>query len=551
MQANYTGKIDIIYIDPPYNTGGDGFTYPDDFEYSDSQLKEMFGLDEDEVERMKSIQGSSSHSAWLTFMYPRIFLARHLLSNKGCFFMSIDDNELSNAKLMMDEIFGEKQYICIAPRKTGAGAAATRSDSELRKLNDYVLIYSKNIVKFRKKVVGVKEYPLSDKYGEYRLGQFQASGSDATRMARPNMYYPIYLTKDGRLTIRFKEDVIKTIFPSQVNGLDGRWMWKPEKFEKDNEKFIEYDGRNLKRKIYKNPLEDQTKYQVEKAWLEKYPNKNGTVHLADLLKKKGLFSNPKPVELIEFLLNLVDVKSPLILDFFAGSSTTAEATLRLNIEDGENRKFIMVQLPQKTYSFKKNGEEVPAKGTEAAYKAGFRSIDEISRERIRRAAAKIKEENELTLSKDFDGSFKHYYVVKPQQKTLDEINDFDPNNTDLFNNMLDNFSSKNLDVQGNAKGEDTVITTWLAKDGYQFDAPINKIDLAGYQGTIVDETRLYLIAPNWTSKNTQDLLNKLGTNQLTIQTVVIFGYSFNIAELKELETGLKQLDSNINLVKRY
>ncbi|GAA0198970.1 hypothetical protein GCM10008918_20920 [Lactobacillus kefiranofaciens subsp. kefiranofaciens] len=244
-------------------------------------------------------------------------------------------------------------------------------------------------------------------------------------------------------------------------------------------------------------------------------------------------------------------KNATVLDFFAGSSTTADAVMQLNSEDDGHRKFIMVQLPEKTYHINKDGKEVPTKGGQAAYDAGFKSIDEISRERIRRAAKKIREDNELTLPENFDGSFKHYRVVKPVKQTLEEIDDFDPNNTNLFTNMVDGFSSHALAVDGDATGEETILATWLAKDGYSFDADVEEIKFSNYTAYKVEDNRLYLINEGWRAEQTKELLNKLGTYQLEIQSVVLFGYSFNVAELRELENGLKQLDSKVTLIKRY
>lgn len=210
----------------------------------------------------------------------------------------------------------------------------------------------------------------------------------------------------------------------------------------------------------------------------------------------------------------------------------------------------MVQLPEKLIHKEKNGKVVPMQGAKAAYDAGFTSIDEISRERILRAAEKIKEDNELTLPKDFDGSFKHYRVVKPVKQTLEDIDDFDLNNTNLFTNMVEGFSSKRLDIPGDASGEQTILTTWLAQDGYSFDANVQNIQFGNYYAHMVDN-RLYLINEGWSSTQTKQLLNQLGANELHLQDVVLFGYSFNVAELRELENGLKQLDSKVTLIKRY
>lgn len=277
--------------------------------------------------------------------------------------------------------------------------------------------------------------------------------------------------------------------------------------------------------------------------------KDGTNEIIELFKSK-CFSYPKPTSLLKKLIKYTSKDSELIMDFFAGSSTTADAVMQLNAEDGADRRFIMVQLPEKIVHKNKNGKVTPIEGARAAYDAGFKSIDEISRERIRRAAKKIKKANELTLPKDFDGSFKHYRVVKPTKQTLEDIDDFDPNNTNLFTNMVEGFSSKSLDIPGDASGEQTILTTWLAQDGYPVDANIQKIQFGNYHAHVVDN-RLYLINEGWSSTQTKQLLNQLGTNELHLQTVVLFGYSFNVAELRELENGLKQLDSKVTLIKRY
>lgn len=289
--------------------------------------------------------------------------------------------------------------------------------------------------------------------------------------------------------------------------------------------------------------------------LNNYPvgsNEDATKELMKLFGE-NLFDFNKPSSLLKILINSYTYanKNSTILDFFAGSSTTADAVMQLNAEDGGHRKFIMVQLPEKTYHTNSDGSEVPTKGGKAAYEAGFRSIDEISRERIRRAAAKIKADNELTLPADFDGSFKHYRIVKPSRMTLDRIEEFNPETDELVLDTVDSFSSQTLGVAGNASGEQTVLATWLAKDGYPFDVDVQKIDLAGYQGNLIENNRLYLIRENWSSKCTEKLLNLLGTHALNLQAVVIFGYSFNLNDLRELENGLKQLDGNVSLIKRY
>lgn len=522
LQNNYQNKIDVIYIDPPYNTGSDGFVYPDSFEYSDDKLKDMFGFDDDQVERLKSIQGKSSHSAWLTFMYPRLVLAKRLLSSTGVIFISIDDNEDANLSILLESIFGEQNFIAqfIVKRSEGGGLAKQAIIG-----HDYLLAYAKNINNFT---------PLG-RPKDVRGKVINKNGVDywiETDWLRKQF---------GKYGTLAYEDIVKIKGQEKKDEIDrglndGNYILIP----RGNQHVV---GR-LRRLD-----EDTSKFYT----ITKHLNKNGVQDLKKLNLDQS-FSYPKPVSLIKDFVKGATIKnhkSSIILDFFAGSSTTADAVMQLNAEDDGHRKFIMVQLPEKTYHLNKDGKEVPTKGGKAAYDAGFKSIDEISRERIRRAAKRIREDNELTLPKDFDGSFKHYRVVKPVKQTLEEIEGFDPNNTNLFTDMVDGFSSKNLGIEGDATGEETILTTWLAKDGYPFDADVQDVKFDSYTAHKVGDNRLYLINEGWGADQTKELLNQLGTHQLEVQSVVIFGYSFNVAELRELENGLKQLDSKVTLIKRY
>ncbi|MBX0284394.1 site-specific DNA-methyltransferase [Ligilactobacillus salivarius] len=541
LQNNYAGKIDVIYIDPPYNTGNDDFVYPDTFEYSDEKIKEMFGIDDEQVERLKSIQGKSSHSAWLTFMYPRLVLAKMLLTKSGCIMVSIDENEDYNLKALLNETYGDNNFIGQIVRKTRSSANDTING--FNQQHEFLYVYAKNTDAF--KMVGdlknFDEYnnPDNDPNGDWKISDPSArSGSEGTSFEIIN---PHTGKKDLPPKGRYWA-FSKNTMDEWINS--GKFVFK--KNHKDGERgfFI---------KKYVKELKSRNK-QVDSLFGidNKYMNQVATKYLRDeIFNGLDMFSSPKPNEFIKKILMYTGKKDALVLDFFAGSSTTADAVMQLNAEDGGNRKFIMVQLPEKTYTVNSDGKEVPTKGGKAAYEAGFKSIDEISRERIRRAAAKIKADNDLTLPKDFDGSFKHYRVVNPTKQTLEDIEDFDPDNTTLFTDMVDSFSSKGLDVAGDATGEQTILTTWLSKDGYPFNADIKKIDFAGYEASLVEDSRLYIINNGWSNKNTEALLNKIGTHQITVQTIVLFGYSFNIADLRELEIGLKQLDGNINLLKRY
>lgn len=551
LQNNYQNKVDVIYIDPPYNTGSDGFVYPDAFEYSDDKLKGMFSLDDDQVERLKSIQGKSSHSAWLTFMYPRLVLAKQLLSDKGIIFISIDDNENSDLGLLMNTIFGERQFkVQFIWTKTETPPALSKYS---RRTTEYVLTFEKN--SFGEKYYGSEldnsDVPLINSSNSVRRVIFPINScifykyKDST--VSPQQFGKVKLLNelkivDGRNTEPF--------------SVEGRIRWTQDRIREEVAqgtiflfKSIDLNPRFLRKGSNGNYRTPNTNLNKEVGVMT---NEDGAKRLVEL-DLKDMFTNPKPTSLIKYLINIVGHEHPdiTILDFFAGSSTTADAVMQLNAEDGGNRKFIMVQLPEKTYHTNKDGKEVPTKGGKAAYDAGFKSIDKISRERIRRAAKKISEDSELALPEGFDGSFKHYHVAKPVRQTLEKIDHFDQNNTNLFTDMVAGFSSQNLEVAGDASGEETILTTWLAKDGYPFDAEVQNTKIGNYTAHKVEASRLYLINEGWGTDQTKELLNELGTYRLEVQSVVIFGYSFNVAELRELENGLKQLDSKVTLIKRY
>ena len=320
LEKTHKGKIDIIYIDPPYNTGNKDFIYND---------------------KLVDCEDGYRHSKWLNFMYKRLTLSRLLLRDNGIILISIDNNELCNLKLLCDEVFGEQNLISIMPRKT-VEHIRTTSTYELQNLNDYVLFYAKNKLKtiLNKNIVGSKEYNFEDEIGFYMLKPFQNSGENGTREARPNLYYPIYFnrrTKKLSLTKNYEDDI--EILPRKVRNKDGRWLWSREKFLKDNE-LLEYKDNKLYRKEYYNPESDQNRYAAYKNWLDMFPNRLG----ANALKKLNLlekFDYSKPVELMKMLINLHPNKNVTVLDFFAGSGTTGQAVLELNEEDGGNRKFIL------------------------------------------------------------------------------------------------------------------------------------------------------------------------------------------------------------------
>lgn len=546
LQQNYYKKIDFIYIDPPYNTGSDGFVYPDSFEYDDETLKNMFGLNDEDLARMKSIQGKSTHSAWLTFMYPRLYLAKKLLTDEGVIFVSIDDNEQANLKLLMDDIFGEVNFVenFIWKSSTGGGIRAKHVNTA----HQYIFLYAKNVSNLDTLYAPLSKkardlYRNENEKGKYRDKDFAWKNSSEN----PNQKYDITAPdgqiihpKDGYI-VRFVEERFK----KELN--EDNVTFK----ETTNGPFVKKDGTQADWNIYiKKYLGDGMGAPV--SILPKNEvglNNNGTSEIQELFIDR-VFNYPKPTTLLKYILNIGSNKDSIILDFFAGSSTTADAVMQLNAEDGGNRQFIMCTLPEKTYTVNSNGKEVPTKGGKAAYDAGFKSIDEISRERIRRASAKIQEKT-ADLPENFDGGFKHFRFVQPNKDTLDQLEYEDAIQQDLFDDMISSFSSESLNLDGEASGFDTILQTYLVKDNYPFDVQMDMLDIAGIDVPYVNEQRIYIITNSWEAAHTRELVNAIGTGRLIVQTIVVYGHTISMESLRELEIALKQLEQSVDLQVRY
>lgn len=373
LQKSYHGKIKMIYIDPPYNTGGD-FVYPDDFSDSIENYKCITGQVDEDGRRISTNTESSGryHTDWLNMMYPRLRLARNLLTNDGVIFISIDDNELQNLRKICDEIFGGDQFKGQVTRVTGTPTG--QGTDSLVKEADYILIYSKTDDYFFKGIPFSSEdekiYNQVDEFGTYLVRPLRKTGGEDRREDRPSMYYGV-VAPDGT-----------TIYPIAPSGYESRWRCGEERYrELKSQNLIEWKNIDGEWKVYqKFYLEGRVK-QVSNLWAKLEGNKKATIEVKNLLGN-GAFDFPKPVQLLTQILQISCDKQDIILDFFSGSATTAHAVMQLNAEDGGNRKFIMVQLP-----------EPCTDGTEAA-KAGYKNICEIGKERIRRAGEKINAEIE-------------------------------------------------------------------------------------------------------------------------------------------------------------
>lgn len=541
LKYSYAEKIKCIYIDPPYNTGKDDFVYNDKFGFTAKELVEKLDVSEEEAERICSMNGKCTHSAWLTFMYPRLALARELLRDDGVIFISIDDNEQANLKRLCDEVFGEGNFVCdIIVRANSRGQTYT----EIAKTHEYLFVIAKSdeteLFELEKDAES-SDLNLNDNIGAFNIRELRNRNPKFGRHNRPFLFYPIYVNpkiidKDGFSPVSLikHSDYSVEVLPYNSEGKESCWRWGKQKSESNLGEDTLSCNLVAKLKttgsygIYEKYR--KTTYKPKSIWEDNsFLTETGTLEMRQL-RFSSEFDFPKPVHLIKQCLSLATEDNDIILDFFSGSGTTAHAVMDLNANDTGNRKFIMVQL-----------DEPVKKGSEAE-KAGYKTIDEIGRERIRRAAAKIKAEHPDTTA---DLGFKTYYLKSMPKETLDKIKVFDPN--ELFTN--DGNIVKSL-------GEKTLLQTWQIKDGFGFNAVPQKIDLLTYTAYLLDDEKigkyLYLLG-EIEEKSIKELIRKIESLELTVDKIFIYGYSFDFNMLTSITTNLKTLKNRnpIEPIVRY
>lgn len=541
LLGSYAGQVKCIYIDPPYNTGSDGFVYNDDFGFTPAQLVDKIGLSEDEAERVLDLQGKSSHSAWLTFMYPRLQLAKELLTDDGVIFISIDDNELANLRLLCDEILGEQNFQAVVIPIANPGG---RDYKDIAISHESIVIFGKHGNVSIGEIAKEKVFKLHDDRGGFELRELRNRNPKFNRQNRPNLHYPIYIdpesqTEDGYCEVSLEPSDRFTVetFPRNSAGKDSCWRW----------------GRQL---VIQNLLEGSAyqsqvvaKQKIDGGWNVYEKNRKSTTKAKSVWSETGMrtedgtrevrslfgatvFDHPKPVALVKRCLEIATDADSVVLDFFSGSATTAQAVFALNVEDKGSRRFILAQLAESISQ------------DEVAFSEGFRTIDEIGRERIKRAAAKIKDET----GADIDYGFRLYRLEEPSGQVLDQLERFDPTASDaLF--AGDYVSKFDLD---DTPGHDTVLATWLVKDGYGLTTSATKVKLAGYELDVCGDSG-YVIDAGLTSDDVVALVRLLETDELGLSRVVVFGYSVEFSVMHELKKNLAVLKSGktVDVIERF
>ncbi len=538
----YSEKIKMIYIDPPYNTGSDGFVYQDDRKFTKEELAKLANIEEDEAQRILdfTLKKSNSHSAWLTFMYPRLYIARELLREDGVIFISIDDNEQAQLKLLCDEIFGEENFVGnIVWEKKKKG---TFLSSTITNVKEYILVYAGEKIKFggligevncsqatypcinasnKREVITIPAGVLS-KFKE--RDYFLPKGSTISATTMSLLLHSNLVIKEGVLV----EDLV----------IEGNWRYKQQlmaEYALNGQLYITQDL--YLRRIVTEPREKTLKdlllrtddhnkacdkIDSENLFLGGWgSNEDGEEELRTLLGVKSIMDFPKPKKLMKKLCVSIRDKDAIILDFFAGSGTTAHAVMALNAEDGGERKCISVQIAE------------PTDEKSEAYKAGYPTIFDITKARIEKAAVKIQEDYP-----DYKGDlgFKIFETIPIFEHYLD-----DP--VELEANM------KLFDGHALTEGElDSLLTTWKLYDGIALDKDFTTIMLGDYKAHLVEEN-IYFMDKNFRIEALEIFLQKLDDDaNFSPKRLIIFGYNFDSKVQKEITDAILNLKNKKSII---
>lgn len=514
----YSEEVKMIYIDPPYNTGKDGFTYNDDRTFTKEQLSELAGITVDEAQRILAFtdKGSSSHSAWLTFIYPRLYVARELLKDSGVIFISLDDNEASQLKIICDEVYGEQNFLGNVIWKNVTDNNPTNIAIEHEYIFAYAKDKSKIDSKWKSNISDIKDTLID--IGSQLIAQYldqEELQAAYSKWFKENKFQlgPLdrykYIDKGGVYTGSqsvhnpgkdgYRYDVMhpetKKPCKQPLMGYRFKQSTMDELIAKDKILYGKDHDKIVELKLYAEEFEEKFSSIIE------LDGRLGANQLRELFPEmKTAFTNPKPTQLLEKLISYVCNGDELILDFFAGSGTTANAVINLNQNEKTDYKFISIQLAE------------PSKEGSDAQKNGYATVFELTKERLKRAD-----------DRNGKRGFKVFNTVE-DFRVSEEKEELTLTNLTMFDDIL------LTDEQYN-----TLLTTWALYDGSELTSPISDIDLAGYTAHLCDR-RLYMIAPNFTSDALKALLNRLDdTEDRKFDPNKIVYYANNFDSVKQLE----------------
>ncbi|WQS47149.1 site-specific DNA-methyltransferase [Helicobacter pylori] len=517
LKQSYSEKIKMIYIDPPYNTKNDNFIYGDDFSQSNEEVLKTLDYSKEKLDYIKNLFGLRSHSGWLSFMYPRLLLARDLLKQDGVIFISIDDNEAAQLKLLCDEIFGEGNFVaCIIAESAPAG---TQSSNFIAQQHSYCLVYGKytnenSFIKLKLTDEQLnKKYTQEDEYGKFYAERLWKRGIGGRKEDVPSLHFPVYYDeKNNKIyideEIKSNNNLIK-IIPYQVARVLGRWTWSKEKMIKERHKLIvkKVNGEwKLHKKQYKQDEMGKLPNSIIKSEFAR--TELGSLELKEIMGEK-VFDYPKSTKFIKYLLQISTTPNSddIILDFFAGSGTTAHAVLESNKSDYQKlseggglfnglnaafkeRRFILVQLDEKIDPNENKSVHDFCLNT---LNSTSPSIFDITEERIKRAGAKIKE-----ACPNLDVGFQAFEIVD------DETHANDKNLSQA--NQKDLFAYSNLDRMETQ----TILIKLLGCEGLELTTPItclieNALYLALNTAFIVGDIEMSEVLENLKDKGVEKI----------------------------------------------
>lgn len=542
LKNAYKNQIKMIYIDPPYNTGSDGFVYQDDRKFTPEQLAQLGGMDLDEAKRVLEFTAkkSNSHSAWLTFMYPRLYVARELLREDGVIFISIDDNEQAQLKLLCDEVFGEENFVA----EFIVNSNSSKNNSKKVSIShEYMLCYTNSILnqeEWKVEKQQINEFTKrANQLLKMKLTEDEIHQELLQLVKYPRFYdfdHYTYADENGVYETdnsggvengNFKTEILHPITGKPCKKPSGGWRYTDETLKemiKNNQIVFGVDETIIPR--IKRYLHDYNE-QVPKSNV--YFDSQSTTKW---LKSVDIpFSFPKAIELIKHFIYIGTDKNDFVMDFFAGSGTTAHATMQLNADLNQNRRFICVQLPENLDDNLKNANSNEAKKSIKKMIAWAdkhnkpHNIFEITKERIIRSAAKIRTENP-----DYSGDlgFKIFQTEPNFQAVLDV--DFDPAQAEIPDSKNAMLSDEQLH---------TLLTTWRVHDGSRLPEKVQTIDLAGYTAYYCRH-HLYLLASGFHSECVKALIEKLDNDKDFVpERIVLFSANMESAMQKELAQAVK------------
>lgn len=564
LLKSYAGAVKCIYIDPPYNTGSDGFVYNDSFNFTVEDLVSRLSIDEDQAERILDLarRGSASHSAWLMFMLPRLVLARDLMTDDGVIFISIDENEHANLKLLCDEIFGEEN---------SGGEIVWKNSSKndedyISMQHEYILCYVRdkacNLGAWHEAKEGTDEiFAAFEGFKKKHGSDWKAIHEEACA------WYKQF--KDSNPIVDSKHyswmDERGVYFPADISGPNfGQYRYDvihpvTGKVCKEPSSGWRFPEATMKERISQGLVhfgDDETTVPNKKTYLKdtldqsltsvKYRDGRVASKRLTALLGKNVFTNPKDPELLGRLFNAVGLQTgDIVLDFFSGSGTTGETVLNLS-DDNRQLRYILVQIKEDldlAYERATGGGKTVAKNAiDFCDELNVpHTLDRIAIERLKRAAQRIKESNPLFHG---DLGFKHYTLQEPSALTLEKMETFDPQTTIVDTSLADEF------------GGATILATWMLRDGYTLTPNYRVVDLSGYKAYLCNN-HVYLIHQDFTYDALDALITNFETDPtFSPQNIVVYGYAFNWTELQSLKDNLQRLkvtskNMRVNIDIRY